>query len=201
MTEDKKNPLGPTGDQLRANIARLRAERGMSKKQLSDRVGELGRPIPPLGITRLEAGTRRVDADDLMALAIALDVSPVSLLLPSTGDGGSEITGVGAIPARTAWLWALGEEPLDLHEAADPAERFEKARDFRHENQPHVPRVPLAELMADTSKLEPVWEAVSAARDAGASMDAVRSYIAFREYVTDRLRSKQQGEDDGPGVD
>ncbi|PBC79903.1 helix-turn-helix protein [Streptomyces sp. TLI_235] len=139
MTEDKKNPLGPTGDQLRANIARLRSERGMTKKELSDRVGELGRPIPPLGITRLEAGTRRVDADDLMALAVALGVSPVTLLLPREepadvkGDPRGHwvsITSVGPVPWETAWRWMHGEWlPADVPAA--------EVRRFRAENRPY----------------------------------------------------------------
>ncbi|MET8766304.1 helix-turn-helix transcriptional regulator [Streptomyces sp. NPDC004658] len=87
MSGEKKNPLGPTGEHLRRRIAQLRELRGMTKKQLSDRVGELGRPIPPLGISRVEAGTRRVDTDDLVALASALQVSVPQLLGPSTDCG------------------------------------------------------------------------------------------------------------------
>lgn len=76
----KKNPLGPVGEQLRDNIRRLREERGFSYQRLSELLAELGRPIPTLGLSRLERGERRVDADDLVALAKALGTDIVQLL-------------------------------------------------------------------------------------------------------------------------
>ncbi|WP_405489125.1 helix-turn-helix domain-containing protein [Streptomyces sp. NBC_00096] len=117
MTDDKKNPLGPTGDRVRANVERLRVARGLTKKDVSDRARELGRSIPPLGISRLEAGTRRVDADDLVTLALVLNVSVNTLLLPpSAGDGEIELASGRAVTARTAWRWSQGGGP-----AIDPA--------------------------------------------------------------------------------
>ncbi|MEU3226513.1 helix-turn-helix transcriptional regulator [Streptomyces sp. NPDC006976] len=114
MADDKKTTLGPTGEQVRANVQRLRESAGLTKKELSERVGALGRAIPPLGISRIEQGTRRVDADDLVALAVALNVHPGALLLPSTAtaEGVAEITAVGSVPARQAWEWAHGMRPL-----------------------------------------------------------------------------------------
>jgi transcriptional regulator with XRE-family HTH domain len=113
MSDDKKNPLGPAGERLRRRIAQLREERGLTKKQLSERVAELGRSIPPLGISRLEAGTRRVDADDLLALALALRVSVNALLLPTDGDGSTEVelTEQVSLSASEAWEWADGNKP------------------------------------------------------------------------------------------
>ncbi|MGN7136430.1 helix-turn-helix domain-containing protein [Streptomyces pseudogriseolus] len=115
MADDKKNPLGPSGEQVRVNLKRVREARGMTKKQLADRVQELDRPIPPLGISRIEAGTRRVDADDLVALSVALRVSPMTLLLPwsDRADAPAEVTAAGVVPAAAAWLWADGVRPLD----------------------------------------------------------------------------------------
>ncbi|WP_435272192.1 helix-turn-helix domain-containing protein [Streptomyces parvulus] len=121
MAEEKKNPLGPTGEQVRANVERVRESRGMTKKQLADRVSELGRPIPPLGISRIEAGTRRVDADDLVALAVALRVSPSTLLLPSgPADRPAHVTAAGTVTTVEAWLWADGIRPLKLSDQ-DPS--------------------------------------------------------------------------------
>lgn len=112
MAEDKKNPLGPIGEQVRANVERVRDARGMTKKELSEKVGGLGRPIPPLGISRVEAGTRRVDADDLVALALALNVSPLALLLPPEwSDEPVQLTPEVSLRARTAWLWGEGRSP------------------------------------------------------------------------------------------
>src|SRR5689334_8019285 len=75
-------PLGPVGGYVMKNMKELRQARGLTYKALSDILSELGRDIPTLGLSRIEKGTRRVDADDLVALAIALGVNPSALLLP-----------------------------------------------------------------------------------------------------------------------
>lgn len=81
MTQpDARNPLGETGHRVRRNVRLIRAVRSLSKQALSDRTAEAGRRIPPLGVSRLESGTRRVDVDDLVALATALGVKPAELL-------------------------------------------------------------------------------------------------------------------------
>jgi transcriptional regulator with XRE-family HTH domain len=68
--------------------------------------GDAG-PIPDLGLRRIESGDRRVDADDLMALAVALDVSPVTLLMPAGVDMPDpvQVTGLGE-PAAAIGVWA-----------------------------------------------------------------------------------------------
>ena len=110
VAEDKKNPLGPVGHHVRVAVEHLREARGLTKKQLSERVAELGRHIPPLGISRIEAGTRRVDADDLVALALALNVSPLALLLPQPGvsDTYIKLTTEQVTRLSRAWRWAAG---------------------------------------------------------------------------------------------
>ncbi|MET9617558.1 helix-turn-helix domain-containing protein [Kitasatospora indigofera] len=113
MTEDKKNPLGPSGNQVRLNVTRIREARGLTKKDVAARTAGLGRAIPALGISRIEAGTRRVDADDLVVLAMALGVNPTALLLPNTTDGEIALAGK-TVPASDAWEWADGERPLVL---------------------------------------------------------------------------------------
>jgi transcriptional regulator with XRE-family HTH domain len=110
---DKKIALGATGERLRENLARLRG--GMQFKELSDRLAAVGRPIPPLGLRRIEAGERRVDVDDLFALAVVLGVSPLTLVLPQSGsaDVAGRVTGVDSeVGDNVQWLWATGEEPL-----------------------------------------------------------------------------------------
>lgn len=101
---------------VRANIAIFRAELGMTYAALSRELERRGHPIPPLGLRRIESGERRVDVDDLMALALSLGVNPHALLLPSLK--GSEIPGpvTGAdqrsVSSRQAWDWAVGLRPL-----------------------------------------------------------------------------------------
>lgn len=82
MTEGTKNPLGPAGHNVRRNVRRLREERRMSYRELSERLVVAGRLIPVLGLSRMERGERRVDADDLVALAVVFGISPGQLLEP-----------------------------------------------------------------------------------------------------------------------
>ncbi len=108
-------PLGPVGGYVIENLKDLRRIRRLTYKDLSDRLEELGRPIPTLGLSRIEKGNRRVDADDLVALAIALGVSPTSLLLPRNAGPGEaiELTSEGGpVTAQAAWVWADGKYPL-----------------------------------------------------------------------------------------
>ncbi|MFG2109479.1 helix-turn-helix domain-containing protein [Micromonospora chersina] len=111
---EKKNPLGPTGDRVKDNITHFRTVRGLSYKELSDRLASIDRSIPVLGLSRVERGERRVDADDLVALAVALNVSPARLLLSGGDDESAEIplTSAVKVPAGVAWPWVRGEAPI-----------------------------------------------------------------------------------------
>ncbi|MED5815732.1 XRE family transcriptional regulator [Mycolicibacterium sp. 050232] len=112
-----KNPLGPSGKAVAANVERLRNEQNLTFAALSDRLERLQRPIPPLGLRKIVAETRRVDADDLVGLAVALGVSPASLLMPDlrivTKDDLVPITGWNApISAAPVWRWLTATAPL-----------------------------------------------------------------------------------------
>lgn len=73
--------VGPVGQRV---AERVKIYRGTTPvRELSARLEDLGRPILPSGITKIEQGTRRVDVDDLMALAQVLDVTPSQLLFDS----------------------------------------------------------------------------------------------------------------------
>lgn len=123
---DKKNPLGPTGEHVRANVARLRGR--TQYKELAERLSALGRPIPPLGLRRIEAGERRVDADDLMALAVALGVPPNSLLLPhSDPSPAPAATAVGGeVKFQDLWAWADGVAPLSGRSDETDSQRVQR---------------------------------------------------------------------------
>jgi transcriptional regulator with XRE-family HTH domain len=116
----RKNPLGPVGDYVTANLSELREARRLTYRELSDRLTGIGRPIPTLGLSRIESGNRRVDADDLVALAIVLGVSPAALLLPrfSEPDAEIELAPRQRATARAAWAWADGQFPLVASGAA-----------------------------------------------------------------------------------
>lgn len=82
MMAEQKNPLGPVGHVVRENVKRLREAQRLTYVELADRTAKAGRPIPVLGLRRVEAGERRVDADDLVVLADTLGVRPEQLLAP-----------------------------------------------------------------------------------------------------------------------
>lgn len=131
---------GSPGEYVAQNVRRLRARRGMTVRDLSARLGEIGRPVLPSGITKIEQGQRRVDVDDLVALALALGVNPNALLLPN-GDhlppfGTVREVGLTSTVRANwfrAWGWAAGDQPLEGAEVrrarlSDQAEWFEETK-------------------------------------------------------------------------
>jgi transcriptional regulator with XRE-family HTH domain len=140
-------PLGPIGRNVIANLASLRDARKLTYKELSDRLAELGRPIPTLGLSRIERGTRRVDADDLVALALALGVNPSALLLPRDVERSApiELTSKLAEQAGDAWAWADGRAAFP---AAGPYTRssadWVAHADFAHHARPSWAPLPAA---------------------------------------------------------
>lgn len=110
-----RSELGPTAQAV-AEAVRLHRDRmGWGYARLSRELTKIGRDIPPLGLGRIEAGTRRVDVDDLTALAVVFGISPVSLLMPDRGpdpDTCVRLTGTDRIPGERAWGWLTGGYPL-----------------------------------------------------------------------------------------
>jgi transcriptional regulator with XRE-family HTH domain len=111
-----KSDIGPTGTAVQSAIAHRREQLGLSYAQLSRRLIRNGRDIAPLGLRRIEAGKRRVDVDDLAALAFALECSPITLLMPPGVDADEIVglTGVDtlAVTAERAWAWLNASYPL-----------------------------------------------------------------------------------------
>jgi transcriptional regulator with XRE-family HTH domain len=114
MENDRQrgHDIGTTGKTVGENVARVRREQGISLKALEGRLETLERRISFSGLSKIERGDRRVDVDDLMALAIALDVAPTALLLPE-GDPTrvADVTGARA-SVGLLWEWAAGVSPL-----------------------------------------------------------------------------------------
>jgi transcriptional regulator with XRE-family HTH domain len=124
MQEDEKwNPIesiGATGATVAANVKRLR--NGTPYTELSGRLAAIGRAIPTLGLRKIESGGRRVDVDDLVAIALALGVSPATLLMPAQDSEGNpievdaevEATGFSTpVAAQKFWEWLLAADALD----------------------------------------------------------------------------------------
>ena len=141
--------LGASGRAVAANVKRLRKDRGWSLKALSEALEGAGRKLNQDAINKIENGTgedpkkqiRRVDVDDLVALAYVLGVNPSALLLPVKveRDDEVEVTGYGSLPAEEAWNWADGRSPLVRPAGSGTAAgraRYEADLKFR-EGRPH----------------------------------------------------------------
>ncbi|MFE2556664.1 helix-turn-helix domain-containing protein [Streptomyces sp. NPDC059352] len=83
--------IGPAGRHVGQAIARLRDARGWDQHALVARLAAEGLAVSQPILSRIEAGTRRVDADELLALAVALDASVIALLPPSARSGAEQL--------------------------------------------------------------------------------------------------------------
>ncbi|OBB71212.1 helix-turn-helix domain-containing protein [Mycobacterium sp. 852014-52144_SCH5372336] len=141
--EDKWEPiesLGETGAAVARNVKHLRRTRGMAFTDLSKLLNSIGREIPTWGLRKIESGGRRVDADDLVALAVALDVSPTSLLMPNLDEAGPhdhvKLTAVEKpLTAHQAWIWLSGSGPLPGGRLFDFVRAFPKWTRDQMENE------------------------------------------------------------------
>jgi transcriptional regulator with XRE-family HTH domain len=98
-----------TAEAVSANVKRLRLKQNLGLRGLSKKLGDVGRPLGHSAIDQIEKGTRRVDVDDLVALALALDASPIALLAPPTDGPSAEISVTGvegpiAVGGFLEWL-------------------------------------------------------------------------------------------------
>lgn len=111
----RKIELGASGSAVAKNVTRIRGSRGLNYSALSKLLSGHGREIPPLAVRRIEEGERRVDVDDLLALAAALNVSPATLLMPAVTDENLEVEVTASDAPRTAdevWDWLTAARPL-----------------------------------------------------------------------------------------
>lgn len=136
-----------TDELIGSNLARIRSARpGLSLRKLAERLNAIGRPINADGLNRAEKGRRQISASELVALALALDVSPLALLLPhSPASEGVELASGVVADWREAWRWATGEQPLTRQ--GEHADLFdEKVSAYIRENRPHESNSIIEEL-------------------------------------------------------
>jgi transcriptional regulator with XRE-family HTH domain len=114
----KEPEIGPTARAVADNVKRLRTDLRLNYTELSETLQEVADwSINAVGIRRIESGERRVTPDDLVALALALGVSPISLLMPNYDSLDRrdlvEMTGRGeAVTAEVLWNWLRADHPL-----------------------------------------------------------------------------------------
>ncbi|MFF4308523.1 helix-turn-helix domain-containing protein [Streptomyces sp. NPDC001507] len=133
MAEKQKTLIGPVGETLMHNIKRIREGQRLTFVKLSEDLAEIGRPIPILGLRRIERGERRVDAEELLALAYVLGVQPVDLLVaPELDDDApySIAPGVRATAgAARDWIGGVGFLPsTDVADMARALQWMPKSR-------------------------------------------------------------------------
>lgn len=134
---------GPTSKRVAENIAHWRKVRGLQQRDLSQRMAEVGRPMLPTVISKIERGDRRVDIDDLVALSLALRVGLLRLLLPATSpDEPVELTDSVALSARDAWECLEGDKP---HSKADVDQYGDLLR-YRLDSRPAWDRDPIRRM-------------------------------------------------------
>lgn len=111
MPDDDEGPRSPYGDRVKRAVRAFREAKRMPYTELSERLTALGRPIPVLGLRRIEHGERRVDVDDLAVLARALSVPPLALLFAVGIDEQSEILPGAVVPTWRAVKYFTAEAP------------------------------------------------------------------------------------------
>lgn len=110
--KQRGNLKGPTSAVVADRVRSIRQARRMDLAALSDSLDLVGWSIPVAALSRLENGKRRIDVDDLLALAVALDVSPLELIFPAHAN---ELDVIGtALPTEliTEEVWAWGRESV-----------------------------------------------------------------------------------------
>jgi transcriptional regulator with XRE-family HTH domain len=157
MAGRAKEP-GPTSVRTAANLKQIRQERGVSYAELARRLRTLLHPILDTGIMKIEKGERRVDVDDLVALALALGVTPNRLILPDIDLSGITITYLltPAVPGSPValWQWAQGERhpgiPIEgAHSWLGAGEHRDLA--FALDNRPYLTARTVRDEIADSS--------------------------------------------------
>ncbi len=84
----------------------------MSAARLAEAMTNLGVPWKREVVANLENGRRdKLEVDELLALAVVLQVPPIALLVDPSAEG-TAVTPSVELPTSHVLLWMLGEQPL-----------------------------------------------------------------------------------------
>jgi hypothetical protein len=129
MAAQPRQPeVGPAGRNLAAHVDRLCRERGWSWNRLSAEMGNAGRPVPPLGLSRMLQAGRRTDVDELLAFADVLGTTPTALLAPpGTAVPDRDHPAVRAVVSLAGHIGQLLATPGDPADREDGAGYVDRA--------------------------------------------------------------------------
>ncbi|WP_272865886.1 helix-turn-helix domain-containing protein [Mycobacteroides abscessus] len=96
-----------TSERVGKAVASRRKELRMTAQQLADKCAELKVPIHRTTITKIENGRARFDLGELLILAAALELPPMSLLLPNILETVEVLPGK-EVGGATALGWFIG---------------------------------------------------------------------------------------------
>jgi transcriptional regulator with XRE-family HTH domain len=126
-------------------IRRLRTRRGISQQGLADRLNQLGARVDRSVVAKVESGKREVRLEDAFRFALALDVAPVHLLVPTDSDEPIHLAPNLEAPPHQVRAWIRGFHPM----LQDP--------------RPYFSTVPISETKAAGDALA-AWEQTSPLR-------------------------------------
>jgi transcriptional regulator with XRE-family HTH domain len=115
MTDIPQSP----SEVFRRRLREIRKDLGLSRQKLSDKLRDIGHPIDALTLARIESGRKQTTSlDDVLAIALALEVPPLALILPTPDTeaalGERVAIGENVQPVGMLMLlsWLRAEEPL-----------------------------------------------------------------------------------------
>lgn len=97
-----------------AQVAQARTRCGWTQQAFADAIRETD-PTSTLtraAVAKIESGVRHVSLDELLLLALTLDVPLPVLLLPLHDGGDVAVTGATSVEGWTAYEWMRGGQPL-----------------------------------------------------------------------------------------
>jgi len=99
--------------------AAIRARRNALKLtavDLAERTKTLGYPVNRVAISKIESNLRagKLDVAELLVLAVALEIPPALLLLPTFPDGAVDVLPRSPAPTLKAREWLCGDAPIPL---------------------------------------------------------------------------------------
>lgn len=124
MTTWASETTARIGEQIRLH------RQGRPAMWLADRTAELGHPISRTAISEYETGKRKaISVTDLVTIAAALEIPPVTLIYPHLPDGPVEVLPSVQSTSIAAAQWFSGQGPNPSGENVYTA-RISKAREY-----------------------------------------------------------------------